>query len=267
MSVRVFDATSVDELVKLTVSFRDQVDEGGFLWYRGVDTDRHALLPKLLREGKSSEAVLERERRLITRFRQRGYAYWPAGYPQGDWDQLFAMQHYGLPTRLLDWTENLFVAAYFALFPTREAAPSRRRPEARPPHVPVIWVVNPIKWNQAMPVLSEYGATIQVLTTADEDAEPYRPQSTKKRPKSPVAIYGTHNSARIVAQRGTFMVWGADTTPLEKVETGSLMKIRLVGDRQSMRRDLRFLGFTETMIFPELTSLATEISEAEGWRV
>ncbi|MBV8970101.1 MAG: FRG domain-containing protein [Verrucomicrobia bacterium] len=33
---------------------------------------------------------------------------------QDDWDILFAMQQYRTPTRLLDWTEGLGVALYFA---------------------------------------------------------------------------------------------------------------------------------------------------------
>ena len=36
-------------------------------------------------------------------------AYWPAGYPQNDWEHFFAMQHFGMPPRLLDWTENLLI--------------------------------------------------------------------------------------------------------------------------------------------------------------
>ncbi len=32
-----------------------------------------------------------------------------------DWDILFHMQHYGCKTRILDWTDNLGTALYFAL--------------------------------------------------------------------------------------------------------------------------------------------------------
>ena len=34
---------------------------------------------------------------------------------QSDLDVLFSMHHFGTPTGLLDWTETLGVAVYFAL--------------------------------------------------------------------------------------------------------------------------------------------------------
>ncbi len=232
-----------------------------FLWYRGLDRKSYRLLPAIMREGKSSAEVFDRERRLLTRFRQRSLPYWPAGYPQNDWEHLFAMQHHGVPTRLLDWTENLFVATHFALRSDIEGANDDH---------PVVWCIDPVQWNRATPVLSEYGASVQVLTTSDDDIEPYRPETSKRRNKSPVAIFGTHNSQRIVAQRGTFMIWGEDPRALEdfadEMDTAKLWQIAIRGDRKQLARDLASLGFGETMVFPELASLALELSRAEGWR-
>ncbi len=45
------------------------------------------------------------------------------GVIEDDWDVLFAMQHYGTPTRLLDWTEVLGVAVYFATLGVEENNP------------------------------------------------------------------------------------------------------------------------------------------------
>lgn len=194
-------ATSLPDLVEQILEIATALPEGRFLWYRGLNCRTHSLTPKIMRDGKTGEEVFDRERRLLTRFRQRSMAYWPAGYPQDDWEHLFAMQHFGMPTRLLDWSENVFVAAHFSLLDSRGHAHEE-------PCVPVIWCLDPVEWNRSVPQLREYGEEIQVLTTADDETEAYRPQTSKRRSKTPVALFGAHNSARIVAQRGTFMVWG-----------------------------------------------------------
>jgi hypothetical protein len=255
-------ATCIDGLLREVLSIASTLPEGRFLWFRGLVCDQHALLPKLMRDSKSTDEVFDRERRLLTRFRQRSMAYWPAGYPQNNWEHLFAMQHFGMPTRLLDWSENLFVASHFAL-----GEPSAHDHEGD--CVPVVWCVDPVEWNRSVPLLSEYGDAIQVLTTAEEELEAYRPESPKRRCRSPVAMFGAHNSARIVAQRGTFIVWGNDPQSLEvfaEEQTARLWRIQVQGPRAELARSLRHLGFTETMVFPELPSLGVELSRTEGWK-
>lgn len=248
----------LDDLLTEVLEISRSLPEHSFLWYRGHPRKSYTLLPGLLRELRPSSEIFEREKRLLTRFRQRSLPFWPAGYPQNDWEHLFAMQHYGVPTRLLDCSENLFVAAHFAL----NGASADGDP-------PVMWCIDPISWNRATPVLSEYGTQIHVLTTSDDESEPYRPEASRRRNKSPVAIFGTHNSNRIVAQRGTFMVWGEDVRTLEEFAHESSARIygfEICGPISSLKADLNALGFGETMVFPELGSLASELSRVEGWR-
>lgn len=258
MAVTFLEVEGMEELVSEVLQIARGQPQGSFLWYRGLSNEDHKLLPGIMREGRSAAEVFDREQRLLTRFRQRSLPYWPAGYPQNDWEHLFAMQHYGMPTRLLDWSENLFVAAHFALSGAIVQGKS-----------PVIWCMDPVRWNRATPVLSEFGESIQVLTTTDDDLDPYRPETKKRRNKSPLAIFGSHNSGRIVAQRGTFMVWGEDPRSLEEFAeeiVSPIWRIRLTGDYQKIAGELNALGFGETMVFPELTALARELAKVESWR-
>lgn len=237
------------------------------LWFRGQGCESRGLVPSLWRRLESisgsgmvqAQQVLEMETRLLTRFRQRSLPYWPAGYPQTDWEHLFAMQHYGIPTRLLDWTTNLLMGVFFALDhdPTKcECGSGACRP--------TIWILDPVKLNQTNPRLD--GLPVGILATSDKQAENWEPgvSETLFAP-APVAIYGTYNSERIAAQHGAFTVGGKTVKPLNEVadQDGVLAKIELTADRAAIQNQIRLLGISRSTAYPGLAEVAYDIAEEE----
>lgn len=90
--------------------------------FRGQANAEWPLEPKLLRIAKGASdrpAVLALEERLERDFFAQahlypGYVEMGAGAGREWMDRLAFMQHYGAPTRLLDWTVSPMAAAYFA---------------------------------------------------------------------------------------------------------------------------------------------------------
>lgn len=199
------------------------------------------------------------ERRLLTRFRQRSLPYWPAGYPQTDWEHLFAMQHYGVPTRLLDWTTNLLMGVYFAL--DHDVARCSCGTGACKP---TIWLLDPVLMNQSNKRLD--GVPVGILATSDEDIAPWEPGVTETRfAPDPVAIYGTYNSDRIAAQHGAFTVGGKTVKPINDLDLkeGVLRKITLESPSVDLKRQLQLLGITKSAVYPGLAEAAYDITQEE----
>ena len=212
------------------------------LWYRGQKDACWGLIPGEYRfpylnaDEVRSEFVLK-AKALLDRV------------PANDWEWYFIMQHYGLPSRLLDWTEGSLIGLHFAL------SQDTGKTDA------AVWILDPWALNEWSIKKSDL-----VITGPEFESDPiavkYLGPVYKKLalPHRPIALVPPYNSARITAQRGTFTIHGKRTEGLEELFIKRLVKVLIPKDRcLEMRRKLRSAGISEFTLFPDLDGLSRDI--------
>lgn len=235
------------------------------LWFRGTGKSTYSLSPSIHRHNEiiEDEKIIELETKIIDRFNQRSVPFLIRPLDNtNDWETIFFMQHYRIPTRLLDWTENPFIALYFALTSAKFEISLNKKNYIDDI---AVWVLDPVAWNRES--LKDYTYNQGILSVQEHFLESYKPRiKFDGMREKPVAIYGTHNSARIVAQRGVFTVFGKKIQSMEKTyieenyKQDCLIKIEFPKNKINyLLESLTSLGITDSVIYPDLEGLGKEV--------
>ena len=209
------------------------------VWYRGMARSEYKLIPSLLRhaDGQTKERLLfdEYQRSASRLLKKR----------DNDWELLFDMQHYGIPTRLLDWSDVLGVAIAFALYDSADDGQDSS-----------IHLLDPIKLN------AKSGPS-EIRRPGNERDFDYKAIYWYGRPFNavyPIAIDGPLQSDRMVAQQGAFTIHGSDVGFFDTHAADCLRKIIMRPEcKDGAREFLSHANLNAYSLYPDMIGMARHI--------
>lgn len=254
--------------------------------YRGMAHKSWPLLPGIFREigtayegweaGTHKYLTFSTEQRILQHFRQEAAAYVTQNRDESDiwWVEL--AQHYGVPTRFLDWSENPLVALYFA------CENNSQQEDA------VVWMLNRLNYNRyvkeldpAYAFIEDEGERRQAISNLIGLTE-CQGGACQLSPLRLPFLYSPYLfDGRMSAQSSWFMVWGNNMRPFQQmVDHKNYMKLpeetcALCADddsddflyqyiipvcsKQQIVRELDMLGINGKTLFPGLDGVGKHI--------
>lgn len=227
--------------------------------YRGQRNHFYPLKPSLYRESirlnEKNPLIKERieneykklEKNITKEFNLKAVAYFNHEMDHFDEvDKLALMQHYRVPTKLLDFTESPLIALYFALEDIDEINYYGK--------APCVYVLNigGFKFNGDGHILS----SSQVSNVIDEKTfdSYYEKDNFAFSPKL--------KNKRLTAQNGIFVAFNKNTTLEASLDEDYLTKIIIPRQKISkIKQELKDMGITPTTIYPDFEGLAKEIKK------
>jgi hypothetical protein len=243
------------------------------LWFRGERKayGQSRLRPKLYRNlakpsAKSRLDLLENETSFFEDFKRCGGPLCDTP-PEDEWEWYFLMQHYGGPTRLLDWSDGALMALHFAI---------RDYPRAKGDAL--VYILD-AGWLGDLLDDGTYYRSVKknwnkFCRTSDQDKNEwdvtYLPHDSEDRRKIPLAAAPLlwdppHVTRRFAAQRSRFMIFGNEPNWLSRLADKRESKLCAIAIEEiaipEIKRELRGAGVTESVIFPDLDGLGREQSQ------
>ena len=206
--------------------------------FRGQNVDE-PLIPTFARLAKRLDLVQPdvTEQRMFDRFKKEAFPYVSSLLPLDSLESremtwLSIAQHYGLPTRLLDWTANPFAALWFAVQPNARGEPDK----------PVLWAWEP--------------DDADVLYDPDHES-PWKLAQTR-------VFQPFHIDRRIAAQAAWFSVHqyshkAKEYVPLSEHESAGKLKKWWVTNAEDIRLNLLKMGVSRATLFPDLNGISQSL--------
>ena len=212
-------------------------------WFRGHSEREYCLQPTLYREA--NRVIKECEKEILRDFKLKSRPFINEYNAKSDIEYMMLMQHYGLPTRLLDWSESYLVALFFAVCNYKNTKDAS------------VWVLNPWELNSDRSSVNSRS----ILQPNDKDLINWLlDEDGKIKGEFPVAIRAAMNSNRIVGQKGIFTLFGEIDGSLDNLIYGC-EEIIIQGDKKlDLLKELYEAGISYSTIFPEITGICQEIA-------
>jgi len=252
VSLKVLTISSVASLLEVLPGL---YKGGKTIWFRGHANHRWHLEPSLARFRK-----LNHEMQLIKRFKQNAFQFLDL-VPKDEWEWIFLMQHYRVPTRLLDWTESPLIALYFAV---SDKAVKRVQTAA------ALWCLYPQKLNEISGLALDPPGDIPAFGDERElnDYLPTNVHAQQPTSKNPLAIIAPRQFERISAQQGVFTILHRKAIRIDELRDASgnqshLVKIKIPqGAVLKLRKELGYLRINKLTVFPQLEHVAETAMES-----
>jgi hypothetical protein len=229
-----------DTFFNTVKGIRDSL-QGAVVWYRGHIDARYALTPSLFRMGLKPDLSDLVEKNAFELFQRRVDRLRPGSAAQKDWHVLADMQHYGVPTRLLDWTSVLGIAVFFA---------TARYGIAQDPSDFAIYILDPVALNKAVGRPAIY--------SSEDEHFGYQSIYWHHRPFVPpgaIALETPFVNDRVYAQQGLFTVH-VDGEPLENARPDAVRKVVLSPScAEGAREFLSYSNLNDATVFPDMEGL------------
>ena len=218
------------------------------LWWRGHGKESWDLRPTLYRNEGHKKA----ETSLLEGFKLRAKVCAdtvPEYNEKVLW--LFLAQHYGLPTRLFDWTSSMLIALFFACKdePATDGG--------------ALWVMNPVLLNedQTGQKVVFSGASQRVR---NDIVKAMSPEPLPEPPRDKIlAVFPPHFDIRHLVQSSRFTCHNNDEAINELQGHDEFCKkiIITTEGKDSIRKTIEGFGITNNYIYPDLEHIAEDLKK------